>query len=330
MQNYYMKKIFTLAAAAALFVSCASAQSDVSAPSDVYFTSEITPQSLVRIFEALGVQPEGNVAVKISTGESEKSYHLRPELIKDLVQSVNGTIVESNTAYGGNRGDTETHRKTIEQRGYGDIAKVDILDGEGTINIPVEDTTHIKYDIVGSHLADYDFMINLAHFKGHAMGGFGGVLKNQSIGIASSEGKTYIHTAGVTSDMKEFWNHVDNQDGFLESMASAAQGVHNYFKQPGKNIVYINVMNNMSVDCDCNGNPHSPELLDMGVMASLDPVALDRASLDMVFNHESSDGDDASALIERINSRHGVHTVEYAEKLGLGTQNYNLINIDKK
>ena len=321
-----MKKIFTLAVSALMFVGCASAQSELT--SNVYFTSEITPESLVKIFNALGVEPSGRVAVKISTGESEKSYNLSPDLIKDLVQSVNGTLVEANTAYGGNRGDTETHRKTIEQRGYTKIAPVDIIDADGVINLAVEDTTHIKYDIVGSHIENYDFMINLAHFKGHAMGGFGGVLKNQSIGFASPEGKTYIHSAGATENMAEFWDKIAEQDAFLESMAAAAQGVHNYYKQPGKDIVYINVMNNMSVDCDCNGNPHSPELLDMGIMASTDPVALDRASLDMVLNHKSAEGDNAQPLIDRIHDRHGIHTVEYAEKLGLGTQKYNLINID--
>lgn len=296
----------------------------VSAQSDVYYTKEITPESLVRIFDALGVQPSGNVAVKISTGESSKSHHLSPELIAPLVQKVNGTLVECNTAYGGNRGDSETHRRTISERGYDKIAPFDILDEEGEMTIPVRDTTWIHYDIVGSHLPNYDFMINLAHFKGHQMGGFGGVLKNQSIGFASSGGKLYIHSAGETTD---HWTKTD-QDAFLESMAAAAQGVHDYFKQPGKDIVYINVMNNMSVDCDCNGNPQKPELTDMGILASTDPVALDRACLDLVFSHDSTDGDNAAPLVERINSMHGTHTVDHAEKLGLGTQQYRIVSID--
>ena len=295
-----------------------------SAQSNVYFTSEISPESLVKIYQALGVEAKGNVAVKISTGESSRSNHLSPELIKDLVQSVDGTLVECNTAYWGNRNNTAAHLKAIEERGYNAIAKVDIMDSEGEITIPVSDTKWLDNDIVGSHLPNYDFMINLAHFKGHAMGGFGGVLQNASIGVASSRGKSYIHSAGnKTSGSGQY------QDSFLESMAAAAQAVHNYFKQDGKDIVYINVMNNMSIDCDCDGNPHAPELKDMGILASTDPVALDRACLDLVFNHESVAGDDSSALIRRIENLHGTHTVEYAEEIGLGSQSYNLINLDE-
>lgn len=313
-----MKKSILLTLAIAGCFATSSAQSDV------YFTKEISPESLVKIYEVLGVEPNGNVAVKISTGESSKSNQLSPELIKDLVQKVNGTLVECNTAYGGNRGDSESHRKAIKERGYDKIAPVDIMDEEGEIAIAVNDSTWIHYDIVGSHLPNYDFMINLAHFKGHTMGGFGGVLKNASIGVASSAGKLYIHSAGEST---EKWTKTD-QDAFLESMASAAQAVHNYFKQDGKDVVYINVMNNMSVDCDCNGNPESPVIQDIGILASTDPVALDRACLDLVFNHQGSEGDDPEPLKERITTRHGEHTVEYAEKLGLGTQKYNLISID--
>ena len=296
-----------------------------SAQSDVYFTKDISPESLVKIYEALGVPPTGKVAVKISTGESSKSNHLSPELIAPLVQKVNGTLVECNTLYGGNRGDSKSHRKAIAERGYDKIAPVDIMDEEAEIAIAVNDSTWIHYDLVGANLPNYDYMINLAHFKGHQMGGFGGVLKNASIGVASSAGKAYIHTAGNSTSG---WHNPHGQDAFLESMASAAQGVHNFFKQPGKDIVYINVMNNMSVDCDCNGNPASPELLDMGILASTDPVALDKACLDLIFNHESSEGDNSAPLVERINSLHGTHIVEHAEKIGLGSQNYNLINLD--
>ncbi|MCH5223568.1 MAG: DUF362 domain-containing protein [Muribaculaceae bacterium] len=295
------------------------------AQSNVYFTTEISPESLVKIYKALGVEAKGKVAVKISTGESSRSNHLSPELIKDLVHYVDGTLVECNTAYWGNRNNTESHKRAIAERGYNDIAEVDIMDEEGEINIPVTDTKWLEHDIVGSHISNYDFMINLAHFKGHAMGGFGGVLKNASIGVASSRGKSYIHSAGNKTS-----GAGADQDSFLESMAAAAQAVHNYFKQEGKDIVYINVMNNISIDCDCDGNPHAPELKDMGILASTDPVALDRACLDMVFNHESVAGDDASPLINRIESLHGTHTVEYAEKLGLGTQSYNLINLDNE
>ena len=291
---------------------------------DVYFTTEITPESLVKIFEALGVEPKGKVAVKISTGESSQSNHLRPALIKDLVQNVSGTLVECNTAYWGSRNTTEAHKRAIAERGYNEIAEVDIMDEEGSIQIPVTDTKWLKYDLVGSHIQKYDFMINLAHFKGHQMGGFGGVLKNASIGVASSAGKNYIHSAGRS----ESNSSNSNQDSFLESMAAAAQAVHNYFKQEGRDIVYINVMNNMSVDCDCNGHPAAPQLKDMGVLASTDPVALDKACLDLVFNHQSTNGDNATPLINRINSLHGTHIVEYGEQIGLGTQSYNLISID--
>ncbi len=294
--------------------------------SDVYFTKEITPEALVKIYKALGVTPTGKVAVKISTGESSQSNHLRPELIKDLVQEVNGTLVECNTAYGGNRSDSKVHRRAIEQRGYDKIAKVDIMDEFGDMEIPVVDTTHIKCDIVGKNLANYDYMVNLAHFKGHAMGGFGGVLKNQSIGVASADGKAYIHTAGAYRDVAHAFRNPHGQDAFLESMAAAAQAVHNYFD--GK-VIYINVMNNLSIDCDCDGHPHAPEMQDIGILASLDPVALDKACLDLVFNHESKPGDNSTPLIERINKLHGTHIVDHAEKIGLGTMQYNLIDLDK-
>ena len=307
-------------------VSAAVSQS-VTEPAKVFFTSEITPESLLSVYKALGVDAAGNVAVKISTGESEHSNHLRPELIGVLVQDVNGTIVECNTAYGGNRSNTAEHRRAIEQRGYGEIATVDIMDEDGSMKIPMQDTTYFTENLVGKHLSNYDFMINLAHFKGHAMGGFGGVLKNQSIGVASADGKALIHTAGRYSDAADAFKTPKNgQDGFLEAMAGAAQSVHNYFKDR-KGIVYINVMNNLSVDCDCDGHPHAPEMKDIGVLASLDPVALDKACLDLVFNHEPSPGDDSRALIQRIDSRHGTHIVDYAEQIGLGSKSYELIEL---
>ena len=323
-----MKRIAFFAVAVIVLLGC-QPKEEVFAQqpqgSVVYMTKEITPEALISIYQALGVPAEGGVAVKISTGESAKSNYLRPELIKDLVQMVNGTIVECNTAYGGNRSTTANHRKAIEERGFNQIAAVDIMDEDDTMHLPVTDTKHLKYNIVGSHLANYDFMINLAHFKGHAMGGFGGVLKNQSIGVASSSGKIYIHTGGKSQSN---WTSVE-QDDFLESMAASAQSVHNYFKQPGKNIIYINVMNNMSVDCDCDGNPSAPCLRDIGILASTDPVALDQACLDLVFNHTNSNGDDAKPLVDRINKKHGVHTVEHAEKIGLGSRKYTIISIDK-
>ncbi len=290
----------------------------------VYFTCDISPESLVKVYKALGKEATGRIAVKISTGESAQSNQLRPELIGQLVKTVNGTLVECNTAYNGNRSNTASHRRAIEQRGYGEIAPVDIMDEDGYIDIPVSDTKYLKFDRVGSHLANYDFLINLAHFKGHAMGGFGGVLKNQSIGIASPEGKTLIHTAGVYDDPRYVFQQPHGQDAFLESMAAAAQAVHDYFKG---NTIYINVMNNLSVDCDCDGQPSAPQMKDIGILASLDPVALDKACLDLVFNHVSAAGDNSAPLVQRINSRHGAHTVDYAAEIGLGSLAYDLIDI---
>ncbi len=293
----------------------------------VYMTQEISPAALVRIYEALGRPADGRVAVKISTGEAGGHNYLKPELIRQLVNMVNGTIVECNTAYAGKRNTTEAHWQTIREHGFMEIAPVDIMDEEGDFTIPVQDTTWIKYDRVGTHMRNYDFMINMAHFKGHAMGGFGGVLKNQSIGVASSAGKAYIHSAGITEDVVETWNHTDNQDSFLESMAAAAQAVHDYFGQ-GERILYINVVNNLSVDCDCDSHPAAPEMSDIGILASLDPVALDQACVDLVFRYPSQKGDDAAALIERINSRHGVHILEHAAKIGLGSRAYKIVSID--
>ncbi|MBO5865799.1 MAG: DUF362 domain-containing protein [Bacteroidaceae bacterium] len=292
----------------------------------VYMTTDISPEGLVKVYDALGVVPAGKVAVKISTGEPGGKNFLQPSLIKDLVTKVNGTIVECNTAYKGPRFETDSHLKVFEDHGFTAIAPIDLLDGEAEVKIPVQDTTYIKYNIVGANMLNYDWIVNLAHFKGHAMGGFGGVLKNQSIGIASSNGKAYIHSAGAIEDKELIWKHTAEQDKFIEAMAAAAQSVHEYFE--GR-IIYINVMNNLSVDCDCNGHPADPEMNDVGILASLDPVALDQACVDLVFNYPSSEGDDAAALIERINSRHGIHILEHAAAIGLGSRVYELRNIDK-
>jgi len=234
--------------------------------------------------------------------------------------------VECCTAYGGSRQDPKKHWETIHEHGFDSIFAVDLMDEFGEIRIPIQDKKHLKYDIVGEHLANYDFMINLAHFKGHAMGGFGGVMKNASIGVASTAGKTYIHTAGKVTDPNKLFQNLPEQDFFLESMAATAQAVHNYFS--GR-VIYINVMNNMSVDCDCDGHPAKPELQDMGIMASLDPVAVDQACLDMVFNYQGRPGDDNKPLIERINRQHGTYITDYAEQIGLGSKKYELISIDK-
>lgn len=296
--------------------------------SKVYVTREITPESLVRIYEALGVQPEGRVAVKISTGESEATGYLRPAFIKPLVDKVHGTIVECNTAYAGSRNTSEAHWKTIRQHGFTQIAPVDIMDEEGSMQIAVADTTHLRYNIVGTHLAYYDWMINLAHFKGHQMGGLGGVLKNASIGVASASGKAYIHSAGYTDKVEEFWSHVDDQDGFVESMAAAAQAVHNFFGQ-GQRIVYIAVMNNMSIDCDCNAHPQKPLIADYGIVASLDPVAVDQACYDIVTQIHNDEHNNTKPLLERIARQHGTHIMEWGEHIGLGSRQYELISIDK-
>lgn len=332
-----LKSLMIVAASALMFASCGNANKSAAAPVEntqvnedakpvVYMTKEITPEALVKIYDALGVTPSGKVAVKISTGEPGGHNFLQPSLIKDLVTKVNGTIVECNTAYKGPRYETETHMKVFEDHGFAAIAPVDLLDGYGEVKIPVKDTTYIKYNLVGENMLNYDWMVNLAHFKGHAMGGFGGVLKNQSIGVASANGKAYIHSAGVIAEKENIWKHTAEQDKFIECMAAAAQSVHDYFE--GR-VIYINVMNNLSVDCDCDSSPADPEMKDVGILASLDPVALDQACVDLVFNYPSTEDDNAAALIERINSRHGVHILEHAAKIGLGSREYELRSIDK-
>lgn len=313
--------------ALALMGVCLSLQSAV-AQSKVYFTSEISPEALVKIYEALGVKPEGRVCVKISTGEGGNNHYLKPTLIRNLVERVNGTIVECCTAYGGTRQDPKKHWETIHEHGFDSIFAVDLMDEYESIRIPVKDQKWIKYDIVGEHLAHYDWMINLAHFKGHQMGGFGGVLKNASIGVASASGKAYIHTAGYTEKVDELWGHVDDQDGFVESMAAAAQAVHNFFGK-GERIVYIAVMNNMSIDCDCNANPQKPLIEDYGIVASTDPVALDQACYDIISKIHNDKHNNNKPLLERIAKQHGTHILEWGEKIGLGSRRYTIINIDK-
>ncbi len=287
----------------------------------VYFTKEITPESLVRIYEALGVEATGKVGVKISTGEAGGHNYLKPELIKDLVNKLNANILECNTAYAGKRNTTEAHLQTIHDHGFDAIATVDLMDKDGEIEIPANGK-HLDVDIVGKDLANYDFMINLAHFKGHAMGGFGGVIKNQSIGVASSNGKTYIHTAGKAKNPAELWDNLPEQNDFLESMAEAAKAVRDYMKG---NILYIDVMNNLSVDCDCDSNPEDPCMKDIGILASLDPVAVDQACIDMIWNSKDPGRDH---FIERVERQNGRHILPYAEEIGLGTREYELVEID--
>ena len=285
-------------------------------PALVYFTRDISPEGLGRAFDALGAVPQGNVAVKLSTGEPGGHNFLSPDLIAGLVQRLNGTIVECNTAYGGARSSTESHLRAAEDHGFTAIADVDIMDADGSVSLPVEGGRHLAEDLVGSHFENYDWWLSLAHFKGHAMGGFGGAVKNCSIGIASREGKMNIHSAGTSTTS---WGN-PAQDDFLESMAEATKAVSNRL---AGNICYINVMNNLSVDCDCDGNPAAPEMADIGILSSLDPVALDRACVDLVYG-----APDGAALIERMESRNGAHTPDYGEAIGLGTQTYELVDMD--
>lgn len=289
----------------------------------VYFTKEITNKSLVTIYEKLGVELKGKVGVKISTGEPGGHNFLNPNLIKDLVQKVNGTIIECCTAYGGKRQDPKDHWQAIKDHGFMKIAPCDIMDEFEEMEIPVEKGFHLDKDIVGKNLENYDSILCLSHFKGHAMGGFGGALKNMSIGIASTHGKAYIHTAGITADEKKLWDNIPEQDLFLESMADAVKAVVDYKKK--ENIVYINIANNLSIDCDCDSNPHEPQMADLGIFASTDPVAIDQACYDAVINSQDEGKKD---LIERMNSRHGIHTIESASKLNIGNREYELINID--
>ena len=293
-------------------------------PAKVYFTKEITPDSLLKIYKALGRELRGNIGVKISTGEMGGHNYLHPELIGKLVDDLDGTIIECCTAYGGSRQDPKKHWDTIKAHGFTPRFKVDLMDEEGEIAIPVFKGFHLDKDIVGKDLVNYDSLLILSHFKGHIMGGFGGALKNISIGIASTGGKAYIHSAGKTTDSRLCWSkYKPQQDDFLESMADAVEGVLRFVGY--KNMAYINVANRLSVDCDCDSNPHEPEMADIGIFASLDPVAIDQACYDAV---KASEDPGKAALIERMDSRHGIHTVEAAEKLGIGQREYVIVNLD--
>lgn len=286
----------------------------------VYFTSDITPEGLTAVYEKLGWTPTGKVAVKLSTGEPPASNYLRPELIKDVVQSVNGTIVECNTAYGGSRAQTAMHYQVAKDHGFTDIADFQILDEDGSMSLAVNGGTVLKENFVGKAFTDYDSYLILSHFKGHAMAGFGGAIKNISIGLGSSEGKSWIHSGGTS--MTNPWGGV--QDKFLEAMAEAGKSVSDYLGS-GERIVYVNVMNRLSIDCDCDGNPAEPDMHDIGILASTDPVALDQACIDLVYAQKDSDG---ASLVNRIESRNGLHTLEHAEEIGLGSRTYQLVDIN--
>lgn len=282
----------------------------------VYMTREITPEGLMAVYQALQWEPQGRVAVKLSTGEPPASNYLRPELIAGLVQSLDGTIVECNTAYGGSRAETAMHYQVAEDHGFTAIADFQILDEDGSMTLPVQGGTRLSENYVGAAFEDYDSYLVLSHFKGHSMAGYGGAIKNISIGLGSSEGKAWIHSAG--SSLTNPWG--GDQDAFLESMAEAGKSVSDYL---GDQIVYINVMNRLSVECDCDGNPAEPDMHDIGILASTDPVALDQACIDLVYSAE-----DGQSLVNRIESRNGLHTLEHAQQIGLGSRSYELVSID--
>ena len=288
--------------------------------SKVYFTKEITPDSLIKIYDKLGIELKGNVAIKLHSGEKGNKNYLKPEFVKPLVDYVDGTVVECNTAYEGARNTTLKHKELIKEHEWDKYFKFDLMDAEGPdMVLDIPNGKILKKNYVGKNLANYDSMLVLSHFKGHKMGGYGGALKQLSIGCASSAGKSLIHTAGKTNDQYKLWDNLPEQDKFLESMADAASSIVNYFKG---NIVYINVMKNLSVDCDCDGNASDPCMKDIGILASADPIALDQACLDLVYN---SNDEGKDKLIERIESRHGVHTIEAAKELGFGEREYELI-----
>ena len=293
--------------------------------SKVYYTKEITADSLIKIYEALGVELTGKVGVKVSTGEKGSKGYLKADLIAPLVKKLNGTIIECNTAYDGDRNTKEDHLKVAEEHGFTSFAEVDIMDGEGEFKIPVKNGKHLKYDLIGENFKNYDSILNLAHGKGHAMGGFGANLKNQSIGIASRNGKAYIHSCGKTESPELCWGTPFKQESFIESMAEAAKAVSDYLEENNKPIVYITVANAISLDCDCDAHQGDPVIADIGIFGSLDPVANDQAFIDAIWNtHEEGTKD----IQERIDSRKGRHITEYAEGLGLGSTEYELINID--
>ena len=289
----------------------------------VYFTKEITPESVVKMYEKLGVNLPGKVAVKLHSGEQGNQNYIRPEFVKAIVEKVNGTVVECNTAYDGARNSTEKHKKLIEDHGWTKYFDVDLMDAEGPdLELKIPNGKVIKENFVGKDIQKYDSMLVLSHFKGHPMGGYGGALKQLSIGVASSEGKSWIHSAGFTKDQTILWDNLPEQDKFLESMADAASSVVNHFKDK---IAFINVMCNLSVDCDCCAVAEDPCMKDIGILASTDPIAIDQACIDLIYNSKDPGRDH---FVERVERQHGIHTIEAAAELGFGTREYELINID--
>lgn len=292
--------------------------------SKVYFTKDITPEGLQKVYNALGVELPGRVGIKVSTGEDGAKGYLKAELIGPFVKSLNGTIIECNTAYPGARNTADDHIKVAEQHGFTQFATVDIMDADGDLKIPFEKGKHLKYVLVGDHLQNYDSIVNLAHGKGHAMGGFGANLKNQSIGISSRKGKAYVHSCGKTESSKLCWISRHKQIDFIESMAEAATAIADHLQKQSKPIVYITVMNALSVDCDCDAKQGDPVMADLGIVASLDPVANDQAFIDMIWDSKDPG---AAELKERIDSREGRAILPYAESLGLGSCDYELVEI---
>ena len=307
--------LFVILILSVLFLCTAGSFAQEEEKPVVYFTGDISPEGLMSVFNALGWEPTGKTAVKLSTGESERSNNLRPELIRDLVQSLDATIVECNTAYGGSRAATAEHYQVAEDRGYTEIADFQILDEYGSMELPVEGGIRLKGDLVGAHFADYDSYVILSHFKGHAMAGYGGAIKNISIGLASSMGKVRIHSGG-TSDTH--W-HDELHTEFLEAMAEAGKAVSDAL---GDRIIYINVMNRLSIDCDCDPDPSEPDIHDIGILASYDPVALDQACLDLIYE---ADGNER--FLYRLHELDGEHTLEHAVDMGLGSRAYTLLDI---
>lgn len=290
--------------------------------SKVYFCREVSPSKLVDMYKLLGKELTGKVAVKVHSGEEGNQNYLKPEFMKELIDYIHGTVVECNTAYSGERNTTEKHLKTIKKHGWNDLYNFDLMDAEGPdISIPVKNGKHLKEDLLGKNIRNYDSCLVLSHFKGHPMGGYGGALKQLSIGFASSAGKALIHSAGTNTDQYTLWNNLPPQDDFLESMAEAASAVVGYFKG---NMVFINVMANMSVDCDCCAEAEDPCMKDMGILISLDPIAIDQACIDLVMN---SDDPGREHFMERVNSRNGIHTIEKASELGFGSREYELIEV---
>ena len=289
----------------------------------VYFTKEITPESVVKMYETLGVNLPGKVAVKLHSGEEGNQNYIRPEFVKAIVEKVNGTVVECNTAYEGARNSTKKHEKLIKDHGWTKYFDVDIMDAEGPdLVLEIPNGKILKENFVGKDIQKYDSMLVLSHFKGHPMGGYGGALKQLSIGCASSEGKSWIHSAGQSKDQTKIWDNLPEQNKFLESMADAASSVVKHF---GKNIVFINVMCNLSVDCDCCAVAEDPCMKDIGILASTDPIAIDQACIDLVYNSKDPGRDH---FVERVERQNGRHTIESAAGLGFGTRDYEIINVD--